>query len=195
MLNTQRMPKDWSNLSVSEIYRNIQYLQQHYKTRIVRKIDNKTIKIGSVTIYKDNVYTRHGVVSFFTINGAIISDAAHPELYAMVGTLYNDCSTQTLGIKLKNKASDWWKSNAESVIVTGQALAALTIISCMFGHAVDKEKKKMQEQIKIEQEKNRSIQELQDRIKNSLNPQNDKDQKPEKSNILMVNDSLWQHVR
>ena len=192
MLNKYKFPKDWSKLTAQEILENVQYLQRHHRKYKITKIDDKTIKIGDVSIYKDLIFTKYCTTHFATINGATISADKHPQLYAAINDLWHVCGRASTPLKqrVQNRMRDWWQDNRDVTIVASSAVAIVTAFVLMFACAKNRAAK---EQERAQQEQEKAVQELQDRIKRSL-------QKPETQQIMnqtyfYANDSLKQHTR
>lgn len=183
-------PKNWSELSIQEILENVRYLQKYYGLYKIKKIDNKTIKIGNVLIYKDFVENQQNRTYFITIKGVTICVNKYPQIYNELDRLYCDCdkAIKPFKEKVKNKAVDWWQSNRDVVIIATEVLGLVAISVLMLYMLAQKEQKKMQQE---QEKKEQKIQQLQDRIKKSLAPSKSTNQ----GTTLYLNELLKQHVR
>lgn len=192
MLNKRKIPKDWTKLSTGEMQEIVRYLQRHHREYKLTRIDNKTIKIGSVPVFKDTVWTKHGNIPFFTICGITICAGAQPQLYRDINTLYNNCEQRITPLqeKIKDRAKSWWSDNRDVTIVTSCAVAIVAAFVLMFAYAKNKTEN---EQEKVRQEQENAIQELQDRIKRSLSPTDLNQIKGKKT--FCIENLFKQHIR
>lgn len=195
MLKKHTFPKDWSKLTMSEVAENIQYLQRHHRKYKITKMDSKTIKIGTVAIYRDAVQTKYGFERFATIRGNTVAANKYPDLYANIDKLYNDCERMVVPLtsRLKTRARDWWADNRDVAIVATSALSIVTLFVIIFGYAKTKEQKEQEKIHQEQQQKEMATQELQDRIKRSL--QKSEIQQITDGTYIYANDSLKQNTR